>query len=103
SGAFRDRVIGFANVVPHPEDRGVPLAQELQRNAEKYSTGYAVNFEGMEAFVNTRVCVEGLRRISGKPDAARLTDALEKLERVDLGGFTVSFTQGRETGSDWVE
>jgi len=103
SGAFPGRVIGFANVVPHPESTGVPLTQELHRNAEKYSTGYAVNFEGMEAYVNTRVCLEGVRRISGRPDAARLTDALERLDRVDLGGFQVSFAGGRETGSDWVE
>jgi branched-chain amino acid transport system substrate-binding protein len=103
SGAFPGRIIGFANVVPHPEATGLPLAQELQRNAEKYSTGYAVNFEGMEAYLNTRVCLEALRRIPGRPDAAKLTDALEQLDRVDIGGFAVSFARGRETGSDWVE
>jgi branched-chain amino acid transport system substrate-binding protein len=103
SGAFPGRIIGFANVVPHPEATGLPLAQELQRNAEKYSTGYAVNFEGMEAYLNTRVCLEALRRIPGRPDAAKLTDALEQLDRVDVAGFIVSFAKGRETGSDWVE
>ena len=103
SGAFPGRIIGFANVVPHPEATGAPLAQDLQRHAEKYSTGYAVNFEGMEAYLNTRVCLEALRRIPGRPDAAKLTDALEKLDRVDFGGFMVSFARGRETGSDWVE
>jgi branched-chain amino acid transport system substrate-binding protein len=103
SGAFPGRIIGFANVVPHPEATGMPLAQELQRNAEKYSTGYAVNFEGMEAYLNTRVCLEALRRIPGRPDAAKLIDALEQLDRVDVGGFNVSFARGRETGSDWVE
>ncbi|HSV48152.1 MAG TPA: ABC transporter substrate-binding protein [Ramlibacter sp.] len=102
SGAFPGRVIGFANVVPHPES-AVPVTQELHRNAEKYSTGYAVNFEGMEAYVNARVCLEGIRRITGKPDAARLTEALDRLDRYDVGGFTVSFAGGRETGSDWVE
>ena len=103
NGAFPGRIIGFANVVPHPEVIAAPLAQELQRNAEKYSTGYAVNFEGMEAYLNMRVCVEALKRIAGKPDAAKLTEALERFDRVDLGGFIVSFAGGRETGSDWVE
>ncbi|HSV35549.1 MAG TPA: ABC transporter substrate-binding protein [Ramlibacter sp.] len=103
SGAFPGRVIGFASVVPHPESVASTLTQELHRNAEKYSTGYAINFEGMEAYLNARVCVEGLRRITGRPDAAKLTDSLEKLERVDFGGFTVSFAGGRETGSDWVD
>lgn len=103
NGAFPGRIIGFANVVPHPEAFAVPLAQELQRNAEKYSTGYAVNFEGMEAYLNVRVCVEALKRITGKPDATKLTEALERFDRVDLGGFIVSFAGGRETGSDWVE
>jgi branched-chain amino acid transport system substrate-binding protein len=103
NGAFPGRIIGFANVVPHPEAIATTLAQELQRNAEKYSTGYAVNFEGMEAYLNVRVCVEGLKRITGKPDAAKLAEALERLDRVDLGGFIVSFAGGRETGSDWVE
>lgn len=103
NGAFPGRIIGFANVVPHPEAFAVPLAQELQRNAEKYSTGYAVNFEGMEAYLNMRVCVEGLKRITGKMDSAKLVESLERFDRVDLGGFIVSFAGGRETGSDWVE
>jgi len=103
NGAFPGRIIGFANVVPHPEAIAAPVAQELQRNAEKYSTGYAVNFEGMEAYLNVKVCVEALKRITGKPDAAKLTEALERFDRVDLGGFIVSFAGGRETGSDWVE
>ena len=103
SGAFPGRIIGFANVVPHPESSPILLTQELSRNAEKFSTGYAVNFEGYEAYINTRVCLEALRRIQGKPDAAKLTDALEKFDRVDFGGFTVSFAGGRDFGSDWVE
>ena len=103
NGAFPGRIIGFANVVPHPEAIAAPVAQELQRNAEKYSTGYAVNFEGMEAYINVKACVEALKRITGKPDAAKLTEALERFDRVDLGGFLVSFAGGRETGSDWVE
>ena len=103
NGAFPGRIIGFANVVPHPEAIAAPLAHELQRDAEKYSTGYAVNFEGMEAYLNTRVCVEGLRRVTGKLDSAKLVESLERFDRVDLGGFIVSFAGGRETGSDWVE
>jgi branched-chain amino acid transport system substrate-binding protein len=103
SGAFPGRIIGFVNVVPHPENSALLLTQELNRNAEKYSTGQAVNFEGYEAYINTRTCLEALQRIPGRPDAAKLTDALEKLDRLDLGGYIVSFAGGRETGSDWVE
>jgi branched-chain amino acid transport system substrate-binding protein len=102
SGAFPDRVIGFVNVVPNVES-GTALTQEFQRQAERYSSGQAINFEGLEAYVNTRVCVEALSRINGRPDAARLTDALEGLDRVSLGGFIVSFAGGRESGSDWVD
>jgi branched-chain amino acid transport system substrate-binding protein len=103
SGAFPGRIIGFVNVVPHPENSPLALTQELNRNAEKYSTGQAVNFEGYEAYINTRTCLEALQRITGKPDSAKLTDALEKLDRFDLGGYIVSFAGSRETGSDWVE
>jgi len=103
SGAFPGRIIGFVNVVPHPENSPLALTQELNRNAEKYSTGQAVNFEGYEAYINTRTCLEALQRINGKPDAAKLTDALERLDRLDLGGYMVSFAGTRETGSDWVE
>jgi branched-chain amino acid transport system substrate-binding protein len=103
SGAFPGRIIGFVNVVPHPENSSLPLTQELNRNAEKYSTGQAVNFEGYEAYINTRTCLEELQRVPGRPDAAKLTDALEKLDRLDLGGYIVSFAGARETGSDWVE
>ncbi len=102
-GAFPGRIIGFANVVPNAESITMALTQELNRDAEKYSTGHAVTFIGFEAYINTLVCMEGLRRISGKPDAAKLTDALDKMGRIDLGGFVVSFAGGRDTGSDWVD
>jgi branched-chain amino acid transport system substrate-binding protein len=101
-GAFPGRIIGFANVVPNAESITMPLTQELNRDAEKYSTGHAVTFVGFEAYINTLVCMEGLRRVTGKPDSAKLTDALDKMGRIDLGGFVVSFA-GRDTGSDWVD
>ena len=72
--------------------------EEIMRQLEKEARRLKI-----EDYINTRTCLEALQRVPGKPDATKLTDALAKLYRLDLGGYVVSFAGARETGSDWVE
>ncbi len=99
---FKGRLFGFTTVVPNPEAGNLRLVQEFQRNMDTYGAGHAVTFVGMEAYINTRVLVEALRRTPRlTPEAVAAT--LSQLNDLDLGGFSVSFARQRNQGSDWVD
>lgn len=100
---FRDRVIGFTSVVPNPEVSTAPLVQALHRLADQSGTPSVISFEGLEAYVNIRVCIEALKRAGVKLDAEHIVSSLESLRGYDLGDYVVSFGSDRPSGSDWVE
>ena len=104
--AFSQRMVGFTAVVPNPELSAVPLARELQRQAERASGGHATTYAGMEAYINARVCAEAMRRAAegGKTvDARSVLTALGNLGTLDLGGFSLSFSPTAASASDWIE
>ena len=100
---FRDRLIGYASVVPNPEVAHQAIVRELQRDADAYVGPEAVTFEGLESYLHLRLCVEALRHTSGGLDGARLSESIERLGVLDLGGFAVTFGRDRHHGSDFVE
>lgn len=100
--SFQNRVIGFTNVVPNPETSTIPLVRELQKVTDKFGHPETISFEGLESYIATNVCLEGIRRAAANPTREGLTRALRSMANYDLGGFLVSF--GRNiTGSDWVD
>lgn len=99
---FRDRMVGFTSVVPNPETSSRRLAVDLVRQAERTGLPEAVSFEGLEAYLNTKICVEALRRAGPGPNPEKVLAALETL-RMDAGDFPVSFGDGRQSGSDFLE
>lgn len=100
---FRDRVIGYTSVVPPLDVTRLALVRALQRDADAFIGPEAVTFEGLEAYINLRVCTEALRRAGPRADGQRLSDALESLGALDLGGFRLVFGRDRHHGSDFVE
>jgi ABC-type branched-subunit amino acid transport system substrate-binding protein len=100
---FRERLIGYTSVVPNPEVAGLPIVRELQRDADEFIGPEALTFEGLEAYLNLRLCVEALRRAGARANGPRLAEAIESLGAVDLGGFRLTFGSKRHHGSDYVE
>ncbi|HSV35645.1 MAG TPA: ABC transporter substrate-binding protein [Ramlibacter sp.] len=100
---FRERLIGYTSVVPNPELTGLPIVRDLQRDADEFIGPEALTFEGLEAYLTVRLCVEALRRAGARADGPRLAEAIEGLGTVDLGGFRLTFGRGRHHGSDYVE
>ena len=102
---FANRMVGFTTVVPNPELSAIPLARDIQVQAERYSSGQALTFAGMEAYINTRVCIEAIRRA----DAARALDArgvlgaMNSLGFLDLGGFDLNFSGASASASERVD
>lgn len=108
-GNFPRRIIAFSAVVPNPERSNLPLLQELQRAGENSGGPVAVNYFGLEAYINAKLCAEGLRRAMARTGAEGsvgpegLFHALDNMTDVDLGGFRVSFARSRSSGADFVE
>ncbi len=99
---FPNRVIGYSQVVPNPDGDSLPLTVEMQRSAELYSSGRALNFDGMAAYIAGKVTALAMRRAGSRVDGDSVAAALAAMDAVDLGGYKVSFSRGRRTGSDWV-
>jgi branched-chain amino acid transport system substrate-binding protein len=102
SKEIRSRVIGFVSTVPNPEDMRLPINRDLNAQAEQYSGADAVTFEGAEAYINTRVVMELLKRSGKEPTAASVRSAAEAMGPMDIGGFHLRLNVGRG-GPSWVD
>lgn len=100
---FRDRMIGYTSVVPPLDVTRLAIVRDLQRDADAYIGPEAATFEGLEAYLNLRLCAEALRRSGPRADGPRLSETLESLGTLDLGGFRLVFGRDRHHGSDFVE
>lgn len=99
--SFPGRTLGFSSVVPNP-DLTSPLARQLDADATRYSTAYALTFDGMEAYIGARLLVEGLKRFPSANDAKSLQAALNGMDKVNINGLSLSFAKGAATGSTEV-
>lgn len=100
---FPGRVVGYTSVVPNPETPRLPVVREFLRDADTFIGPEAITFEGLEAYLNLRLCAEALRRAGPSADGARLAQSLEALGALDMGGFRLRFGPGQHHGSDFVE
>lgn len=100
---FRNKLVGYTSVVPNPEVARLPIVRELERDADAFIGPEALTFEGLESFLNLRVCTEALRRTGPRADGQRLGEAIESLGALDMGGFKLSFGKDRHHASDHVE
>jgi ABC-type branched-subunit amino acid transport system substrate-binding protein len=102
--ALKDEGYGVAisQVVPFPWSPSVPIVKEYQQVLAKAgNTDY--NFSSLEGYIVARVMVEGLRRAGKDLTRDKLIAALEGMNGVDLGEFTVSFSPANHSGSKFVE
>ncbi len=90
-------------VVPFPWSQGLPLAREYRQALEKNGFKDNVSFIGLEAYINAKVLVEGLRRAGKDLTRPRFIQALESIRRLDIGGFEVDYGKGVRQGSKFVD
>lgn len=90
-------------VVPFPWSQSLPLAREYRAALQKGGFESSVSFIGLEAYLNAKVLVEGLRRAGKDLTRARFIQGLESMRHVDFGGFEVDFGKGVRQGSRFVD
>jgi branched-chain amino acid transport system substrate-binding protein len=94
--------LGISQVFPIPTGVRYKVVAEYMKDVKTLGRGVP-SFYGIEAYVEAKVLVEGLRRAGAKPTPASLVKSLETMKDFDAGGFFVSYTLEAHTGSTFVE
>ena len=95
--------LGISQIVPLPTSSQSRIAKEYMDAAKALGRG-APSFYGLEAYIEAKVLVEGLKR-AGK-DASRpeaVTAALESIGEIDMGGFFLEYSKTSRRGGQFVE
>jgi branched-chain amino acid transport system substrate-binding protein len=88
-------------ITPAPDLMTTRLGQEFKLAAK--ASGTTVSYTAMEGYVNAKVLVEGLRRAGRNLTRDGFIRALESMQRVDLGGILITYSENDHTGSDFIE
>ena len=94
--------LSVTQIVPIPAGARVKVVSEYVQALGELGRG-TPSFYGLEAFIEAKVLVEGLRRASSASSSAALMKALETMRDHDLGNYFVSYSPGNHLGSRFVE
>lgn len=95
------RGLAFTQTVPYPWRDTTPLTRDF--NAQMRGAKIAVDYPHWLGYLNMRVLLEALRRVSGPITPAKLVATLEGMRNTDLGGFVVDFGPNKHHGSNFVD
>lgn len=90
-----------SQVMPVPHLTTTVLGRELKSATP--GGGSTRSYATMEGFVNAKLLVEGLRRAGRNLTRDGLVRALESMNRVDLGGLLVTYSERDHTGGKFVD
>ena len=94
------RGVQISQVVPFPWSDVTPIVREYQ----KLIGGPAnASFTSLEGYIAAKIMVEGLKRAGKNPTRESLVDGLASMGKIDLGGFTVSYSPTNHNGSSFVD
>ncbi|WP_341675168.1 ABC transporter substrate-binding protein [Niveibacterium sp. SC-1] len=94
--------VAVVEVAPNTLNESVPLVRDFRQAYKKYGLADIEPSQTMmEAYVAARTLVEGLKRAGGAK--AKLASALSGMEKTDIGGINVDFTDGHSVGVRFAE
>ncbi len=91
----------LSQVTPPPNLSSNGLGKEFQAAAKV--TGATISYAGLEGYLSAKVMVEGLRRAGRNLTRDSFVRGLESMQRIDMGGLSVSYSEKDHTGSNFVE
>lgn len=89
-------------VVPSPLDTSLPLVQNYQAALTALDEKARPGAVSLEGYIAGRLFLEVLRNIEGEPTQKGFIETLYRIGRFDLGGFVLTYEQGKNQGSDAV-
>lgn len=95
------RGLAITQVIPPPWRSQDALVRDF--TAASHRAGTPTNYEHYYGYLNLRVLLEALKRAGRQVTPARLVATLEGMSRVDLGGYTLSFSPSNHHGSSYVD
>ncbi|MDX2217859.1 MAG: ABC transporter substrate-binding protein [Burkholderiales bacterium] len=96
------RGVQISQVVPFPWGSNSAVVKEYQKIISPDGQDI-YNFSSLEGFLAAKVLVEGIRRAGRDLTRESLVTAMEKMGKVDLGGFTVNYSPTNREGSRFVD
>jgi ABC-type branched-subunit amino acid transport system substrate-binding protein len=94
--------VSVSQVMPFPYAPVIPLSGDYLA-ALKDRRGISPNYSGMEGFVAARVFTEALERAGRNLTRESFLAAVDGLQSLNLGGFTLDFGPKKRNGSRFVE
>ena len=96
--------ISIAQVTPNPYRPSSKLSKEFREvQAKSGDPDVPVSYAMMEGYIAAKVIAEAARRAGAKPTRENLAAALDSIDSLDLGGYTVGYRPGQRAGSRFVE
>lgn len=95
------RGLAVSRATPYPWRATTPLAKEF--NAVMARAGKEVDYDHYLGYINMQVMAAGLRGAGKNPTPESVREAMEKLTRLDLGGYVMEFGPDKRHGSNFVE
>ena len=96
------RGVVVSQVMPFPYSATQAISGEYLA-ALKDKRGVVPNYSGIEGFVAAKVFAEGVRRAGRNLTREGFIAAVQGMQNLQLGGFTVDFGPNKHTGSRFVE
>lgn len=97
------RGMAVTMVVPAPHQPKLQLVRDYQA-AMRAARHEAFSQVSLEAYLGTRVLIEGLERAGRDPGQARLRTALAGIRQWDMGGFVIDYSgQAPHVGSSFID
>jgi len=94
--------LAIAQVVPIPSGIMKRVVAEYVQAVTELGHG-TPSFYGLEAYIEAKVLVEGLRRAGAGVNSQTLVRSLETMNDYDVGDYIVSYKSNEHIGSNWVE
>lgn len=95
------RGVIVSQVFPSERSISVPMVKEAQALAR--AKGLELTPAMVEGYAAAKVLAEGLRRAGRSPTRESLAQALNGLQRFDLGGLELSYGSADHSGLDYVD
>ena len=86
---------------PYPWSASQPLAKAFSAAASLQKL--PIDYDHCLGYINGRVLSEAVRTAGANPTPATLAAAMEKLGKLDLGGYALQYGPGRHHGSSFTE
>ena len=95
------RGLGFTTLVPNPFRPSTGMSRDFSRVAEQ--TKKPVDYDRFWGYLNLRVLLEQLRRAGKAVTPQSLVSTIERMQKVDFGGYALSYGPHQHHGSTYVD